>query len=191
MDSRERWNQRHATGAAPGPEPSAALRDLAGELPTHGRALDVAGGAGRHALWLARRGLDVTLVDVSDVAVELAGRGDPRPGTLTALRRDLEEEALPAGPWDLILVSHYLQRSLFEALAAALAPGGLLVYVQPTRRNLERHARPGPAFLVEEGELRAAFEDRLEIIRYDEGWTDEGWTDEGRHEARLLARARP
>jgi tellurite methyltransferase len=145
----------------------------------------VAGGAGRHALWLARRGLDVTLVDVSDVALAQAAKGDPRPGRLIAQPRDLEEVPLPAGPWDLILVFDYLQRSLFSPLAEALSPGGLLLYVQPTRRNLERHARPSARFLVEPGELRAAFDGALEIVRYDEGWLEGG-----RHQARLLGRRR-
>jgi tellurite methyltransferase len=70
---RERWNARYREEAAI-PPPSPFLVGLDALLPRTGRALDVAGGPGRHALWLARRGLDVTLADVSDVALEVAGR---------------------------------------------------------------------------------------------------------------------
>ena len=64
---RERWNARYLEEAET-PPPSPFLLALDGVLPRRGRALDVAGGSGRNALWLARRGLDVTLADVSDVA---------------------------------------------------------------------------------------------------------------------------
>ena len=64
------------------------------------------------------------------------------------LRRSYAAQASLGGPWDLILCCHYLHRPLFPAIAAALAPGGLFVFTQPTRTNLERHARPGAPFLL-------------------------------------------
>lgn len=185
---RERWDARYREEGPCARRPSSpsslitALDDL---LPRRGRALDVAGGAGRHAVWLAGRGLDVTLVDVSPVGVDLARQAARAAGVaLDARVVDLERDALPPGPWDLIVDFHYLQRSLLPALAQALTPGGLLVLVQPTRTNLERHPRPGPAHLLDDGELaRLAAGLPLEVVRLDEGWLDEG-----RHEARLVAR---
>src|SRR5262245_61692495 len=107
----EKWDARYRERGAPG-DPSPWVTSLDGVLPHRGRALDVAGGAGRHAIWLARRGLDVTLCDVSTVGLEIAARAEPR---LTCRRVDLESEPLPAGPWDLIVCFHYLQRALFPA----------------------------------------------------------------------------
>lgn len=180
---RERWDRRYAERGAEAREPAAFLLEIAEELPTRGRALDLAGGAGHNALWLAQRGLAVVLCDVSRVALELAaGEAAARGITLVTDCRDLEVDPPPAGPWDLILVCDYLQRDLFKRFPDLLAPGGVLVYVQPTRRNLERHAHPGARFLLGEGELRELAEG-LEIVRFDEGWTRAG-----RHEARLLAR---
>ncbi|HKA91193.1 MAG TPA: class I SAM-dependent methyltransferase [Haliangiales bacterium] len=185
-DDRGRWNERwRARDHTVADEPSTWLVSLAPHLPARGRALDVAGGAGRHAVWLARRGLDVTLVDVSDEALALADRAAAAAGVPLALVRgdlDADPDALPAGPWDVIVCFHYLDRPLLPRLAAALAPGGVLVFCQPTRRNLERHPRPGPAHLLDEGEA-AAFARGLEIVV-----SEEGWLDEGRHEARLVAR---
>ncbi len=152
-------------------------------LPRSGRALDVAGGTGRHAVWLARRGLDVWLVDVSPVAVELAERAAAAAGVaLHATVADLTRDPLPAGSWDLVLVFHYLQRDLFPELAASLAPGGLLVAAIATVRNLERHDRPPAEYLLAEGEA-PSLAAGLEVVRYDEGWLAEG-----RHEALLVAR---
>lgn len=184
---RARWDARYREEGPCARQPAALITGLDELLPRRGRALDVAGGAGRHAVWLARRGLDVTLVDVSPVGVDLARQAAAAAGVaLDARVLDLEREreSLPPGPWDLIVDFHYLQRSLFPALAAALAPGGLLVFVQPTRSNLERHPRPGPAHLLDDGELaRIAASLPLEVVRLDEGWLEEG-----RHEARLVAR---
>jgi len=176
----ERWRER---GADPG-EPSALLTSLADLLPTRGRALDAGGGAGRHALWLARRGLDVTVADVSPVALTLARDAAAREGLpLHTSALDLEHDALPAGPWDLILSFHYFERALLPAFASALAPGGVLVVVQQTRSNLLRHGHPSSRFLLEDGELARLVPHGLSVVR-----SEEGWLGEGRHEARIVAR---
>ncbi|MCO5169092.1 MAG: class I SAM-dependent methyltransferase [Planctomycetes bacterium] len=182
---RERWDARYREQGPCAAAPSALVTALDDLLPRRGRALDVAGGAGRHAVWLARRGLDVTLVDVSPVGVDLARAAAAAAGVaLDAFALDLERDPLPGGPWDVIVDFHYLQRDLFPAFARLLAPGGVLVFVQPTRTNLERHPRPGPAHLLDDGEAaRLAAGLPLEVLRLDEGWLAEG-----RHEARLVAR---
>ena len=71
---RRRWDARYRAHKPGLRQPSGSLVALADLMPQGGRALDVAGGTGRHALWLARRGLDVTLADLSGVAMELAWR---------------------------------------------------------------------------------------------------------------------
>jgi tellurite methyltransferase len=187
---RERWDTRYRRPGAARRAPSAFLCSLEHLLPAAAprspapRALDVAGGAGRNAIWLARRALDVTLADVSPVALDLARAEAAAAGVvLRLLEVDLETEPLPPGPFDLIVSIDFLCRPLFAAFAAALAPGGLLVYLQPTRTNLERHASPSAAYLLEPGELpRLAV--GLEPVRAEEGWFDD------RHEARLVARRR-
>jgi SAM-dependent methyltransferase len=184
-EDRERWNARYREEGAP-PEPSPFVEGLDAVLPRGGRALDVGGGAGRHALWLARRGLAVTLADVSDVALAQAARAAEAEGlALSTVRVDLEAEPLPSGPFDLVLCTYFLHRPLFAAFPAALAPGGLLVFAHATRSNLLRHARPGPAHVLEDGELPGLVRG-LEVVSYVEGWLESG-----RHEARLVARRPP
>jgi tellurite methyltransferase len=62
------------------------------------------------------------------------------------------------------------------------------VFVQPTRSNLERHPRPGPAHLLDDGELpRLIAPLALEVVRLEEGWFDPH-DEDARHEARLIAR---
>jgi SAM-dependent methyltransferase len=184
---RDKWDARYrARRQQPATrEASGWLQAVADDLPRSGTALDVAGGAGRNALWLARRGLDVTVADVSPVGLSLAReRAEAEGLTLSTRVVDLASEPLPPGPWDVILSVLFLQRDLFPAMAEALAPGGFLVCLQPTVRNLERHAKPPRPFLLEVGELAELVAPLpLEVVRLDEGWTDDG-----HHEARLLAR---
>ena len=182
---RQSWNQRWRERGDAATPPSSFVLSQAHHVPTRGRALDVAGGAGRHAVWLAARGLEVTLVDVAEAGLELAAQRATAAGVdLTLIRADVDHEDLPAGSWGVILVHHFLCRALWPELTAALAPGGLLLLCQPTSLNLERHPSPGPRFLVQPGELDAfARSAGLEIVH-----SHEGWNPEGRHEAELVAR---
>ena len=179
---REKWDSRYRTQGAESMAPSPFLTSL--ELRESGRALDVAGGAGRNAVWLARRGLQVTLVDISREALALA-RAAAADVPLELVCADLETEPLPAGPFDLIISFNFLRRELFAAFADSLAPSGLLVYLQPTLSNLQRHPRPPAAFLLRDRELPTLAQG-LETVRYEEGWFNDG--PEPRHEARLVAR---
>jgi tellurite methyltransferase len=180
---RQRWDARYRERGPGHPEPSPFLLSLDALLPRRGRALDVAGGTGRHALWLARRGLDVTLADLSPVALEVARSAATAVGSpLRTLAVDLEAEPFPAGPWDLVVIVDFLWRPLFDVVPSALAAGGLLVVAHPTDSNLQRHSQPGPRHLLRDGELLGLVHG-LEVIR-----AEEGWTEGGRHEARLVAR---
>lgn len=182
LAERTKWDARYR-GASPAFTPSPFLADLDALLPRSGRALDIGGGTGGNALALARRGLDVTLVDISPVGLALAHDEAIRSGNrLEIVAIDLEREAPPAGPWDLIFQANYLHRPLFQRYPVLLAPGGLLVVAHPTRTNLERHPKPGPDFLLDDGELPGLVSG-LEIVRHDEAWRDDG-----RYEARLVAR---
>jgi tellurite methyltransferase len=178
---REKWNERYRTQQELS-APSPFLDSLDGVLPRAGRALDVAGGSGRNSLWLARRGFDVTLADVSDFALERARQAALAEGlSIATLDLDLESSPLPAGPWDLILCMYFLHRPLFATFAEKLAPGGWLVLAHATRTNLTRNPRPGLDHLLEDGELPVLVRG-LEVVR-----SEEGWMDSGRHEARMAA----
>lgn len=184
-DPRERWNESWQQRSEDR-EPAAFLTGHAELLPERGRALDVAGGDGRNAVWLAGQGLEVTLVDVSDVAVDRAAARAASAGVgIEAVRRDVEHRGLPPGPWDVIVITYFLDRAVLRQAPGLLAVDGLLLFAHPTVRNLERHDRPAREWLLAEGELAelvAGMTD-LEVIE-----TSEGWTEEDRHEARLVAR---
>ena len=156
-------------------EPASWLRNHADLLPASGRALDLACGRGRHALWLAERGLEVLAVDRNSDAIEAIREEAVHRG----LRVSAEVDDLEAGHvtfgtdrFDVIVVVHYLHRPLFPLLVAALRRGGLLIYETFTRAQALRGKPTNPDFLLEPGELRTLVEP-LEIVDYREGVFEE------------------
>jgi tellurite methyltransferase len=181
VSDRDHWNERYTKRPWP-IDPSPWLVNNAELFTTPGRALDVAGGTGRNAIWLASRGWDVTITDVSDIAIErAAARARSCDVTLTTLEIDLAKSDLPGGPWDAIMVFHYLDRALFSVFPTLLGPGGIVIGSLATVTNLECNERPPLPHLLEEGELPGLI-DGLDITSYDESWKD------GHHDARFVAR---
>lgn len=178
---REKWDTRYR-GDDVATDPSPFLLDMLKFAPRRGRALDVAGGAGRNAIVLARRGLDTTIADISTVGLARAEAAAEQAGVrIHTIAVDLSEEPLPRGPWDVVLVFHYLDRLLLPAIEEQLAPSGVLITSIATVRNRERNERPPPSHLLDEGELPSLI-GGLGVVYYEESWRDE------RHEARLVAR---
>jgi tellurite methyltransferase len=182
---RQRWNAKWLERAGELEPTAPFLVEHAHLLPARGRALDVAGGAGRNAVWLAKRGLDVTLIDISRVAIDRAERKAQSAGVrMRFLEADLDTAELPAPLFELVLIAQFLHRERRDDLARLLVTDGVLIAMQPTVDNLERHEHPRRDYLVESGELEAwarglGFE--ILVAR-------EGWTPEGRHEAEIIAR---
>ncbi len=132
-----------------------------------GRALDLAGGEGRNAIWLARRGWDVELVDFSAVALDKARRlADHAEVALTTTRADLvaaaQGDGLQFAGGDLVLVI-YLQlprdelRPVLSGAAHLVRSGGTLLVVSHARRNLTHGVGgpPDPEVLTEPDEVVA------------------------------------
>ena len=181
---RGRWNDKWAA-AEVGTSHGSKLVELIGPwLPESGRVLDVAGGGSTDSLELARRGLDVTVCDVSDVGlIQARQRAIAEDLQIETVEIDLDSAPLPTGPWDVITVANYLNRELLSTFGAALTDGGIVAVIIATVTNLERHPKPGAAFLLDRDEIRDAMAG-LQILHHSEEWRDNV-----RHEAHLVARA--
>src|SRR5262245_13477259 len=166
--------------------PSSWLLQHADVLPREGRALDVACGSGRHALWLAERGLTTLAVDRDVDAVRgLNDIARERRLPLRAEVRDLEDGSDPfaGSTFDVIIVVHYLHRPLFPSLVNALVPNGLLIYETFTRAQAARGKPTNPDFLLGPGEL-------LELVRPLEVLASREGDYDGRMVASVIARCR-
>ena len=186
ITDRDKWDHKYLEAALSKQEPSPLIVAHSQYLPAPGKAIDLAGGNGNHALWLAQLGFEVTLADISQVALDqAASHARDESLSLQTCCLDLEEAPFPAGPWDLILSHLYLYRPLFVDIKKSLAPGGILICAQPTKTNLARHARPPARYLLEDGELPDLVKG-LEILSYQQGWSVSG-----RHDAIVVARRAP
>lgn len=188
-DRKKRWDDRYRRGEetydwVPSPPlPSA----IASEPP--GVALDLACGAGRHALYLAERGWRVVAVDASVEGIALLAREAARrdvAARIDARVVDLTEprEVLAPGGFDLVCDFYYLERPLFDRIRDAVRPGGLFVAAIHVEAPDAPHS-----FLLRPGELEAlATGWGWEILHAREG----GSLEEGhRHSTAELVARRP
>lgn len=154
--------QVESAGDVGGAEEPAArpLLHLAGAwLPYTGQALDLACGAGREAVWLAHRGLEVIGIDIAEEGLALAAAHAERHGVARRVRlvaADLDDGLPPGceGPFDVIVACHFRSAILEEAVRTRLRQGGVVV-----ASRLSMVGRSGAAveqaFLAEPGELAA------------------------------------
>jgi dihydroneopterin aldolase len=157
------------------PLPSRFVSQQFNRLPK-GRALDVACGSGRHALYLASHGFEVDAIDRDDESLaKLSAAAAQQHLTHVITRRvDLERATddrpeFPANTYDAIIVCFYLHRPLFPWLIEALKPRGVLLYETFTIENYLRHRHPRRwEFCLAQNEL-LRLTSSLRVLSYDEG----------------------
>jgi SAM-dependent methyltransferase len=181
MEERTLWDKKYREHSHSSLEPdpflvSAYDEFLPGSAP--GLALDVAGGVGRHAIWLAQHGWRVKLLDISEVGIKQAEENVHRAGMAASISAEICDlntmHDLGQQQYDLVLVFFFLQRELFPALISALKPGGLLIYKTYTTEQKNFAGGPShPMFLLEPNELLRAFSS-LRVLHYHENIREKG-----------------
>ena len=160
---RQRWDAiYHQRANQPYPAPDPLLFQHT-PPPANGsaRALDLAAGLAQNGLWLAAQGYTVDVMEISRVALtraqaEAAARGLHR---LNFFQVDLENAALERDVYDFVCVFRFLQRDFFSQLRTVVKPGGRLVYQTFNVNHLDQSPDFNRAYLLESGELTAAFSD--------------------------------
>lgn len=192
QDAQDFWSDKYrASGEAYlfGTAPNRFLESQSALLVPGQRALSIADGEGRNAVWLAQQGLDVTATELSPVALD-------RAATLAAERGVSVDFALadalcwtyPEQAFDLV-VGIFIQfaspderRVLFENIKHTLRPGGRLVLQGYTPKQLD-YRTGGPSAvenLYTEALLRDAFEDfDIELLTEYEDVLNEGLAHRG------------
>jgi tellurite methyltransferase len=132
-EQRAHWDLKYEQGLPALMQPDPFFLSAYGQLvgkyfPNAGEALDLAGGLGRHALWLAGRNWRVTVVDLSSVAIgKLSQVALELNVNLDLLVGDAAEYKFEPSGFDLIVLFYHLDRNLFPKMVSALKPGGLLI----------------------------------------------------------------
>ena len=141
------------------------------------RAVDLACGAGRHAVYLAEAGFDVTAVDFSEEGLASARRlAESREVSIETVALDLEADGIDLGEqtYDLAVVFFYLHRPLFPRIARCLRPGGLVIYKTYSVDQLRYPGCPRHRIhMLEHNELLKVFSE-FRVLRYEEEWEGKG-----------------
>ncbi len=152
-----------------GSGPAQFLADNIALLP-RGRTLDIAMGAGRNAVYLAKIGFSVEGVDISPQRVASAQRLAQKAGVaITARVADLEDEyRIKKGVYDVIICFNYLQRPLIPQIKDGLRTGGMVVYETYIVDQAQWGKPRNPDHLLKHNELLDLFRD-FRCLRYREG----------------------
>ncbi len=182
------WDDRYRAREFPhSTTPAAILTDVI-DIAPDGRALDVATGTGRHAIYLAENGYEVDAIDFSRVGLTRAAESARERGvSVHWIQADLTEFTFPEDRYGLITVIGYKDLNLVRALVDALVPGGILVY--------EHHL--GPAATASSGPSTDNYRFRhnellhaslpLRILSYRE-WNQQDDTTSGSPRVTLVGR---
>jgi SAM-dependent methyltransferase len=142
------------------------------EKSLEGPVLDLACGNGHNGIFLATKGLEVTLSDNSEEALKEAAKlAQENQVKVTFWQVDLEKEGrnpLPAESFGAILVFRYLHRPLIPCIRKSLRNGGILLYETYTVEQPKFGKPHNPHFLLKPGELQKWFGD-WEILYKFEG----------------------
>ena len=177
---REKWNKKYRTESR-SEEPSPIVEKFHALAQT-GKALDIATGNGRNALFLADQGFQVEAVDISDEGLANLSKRHP---SIYPVCADLDSFDIPANRYSLIINIRFLNRRLFPYIIEGLIPGGMLIFETyldtPLPRETDHFCKD---YLLRSNELLHAFL-ALHILFYQETTSDD--PDDPRHTASLVA----
>ena len=166
----KRYNEKEDEGIRP---PSRILKELISRLPL-GKALDLACGDGRNAIFLAERGFQVDAVDSSMAAVERGKSFAIEAGlNVNFICADLESFEIQRDSYHVITNFYYLQRSLIPEMKKGLKEGGAILFETYTLEQKELGRPRNLDYLLGDNELLQLFSD-MHISYYREGLYTEG-----------------
>jgi SAM-dependent methyltransferase len=136
-----------------------------------GRALDIATGEGRNAVFLAQHGFQVDAVDISEVGLEKARKLAREAGLrIRTIPADLDIYPIPEEHYDLIANFYFLDRSLISKIRGGLKKGGRVIFETYLieQRDLGTKGPRNPKYFLKHNELLRMFKG-FRILLYREG----------------------
>lgn len=172
-ENRSHWDLKYEQGlpSLEKPDPfflSAFSEFVADQFPKGGRALDLAGGIGRHALWLAKRSWQVTVVDISEVAIrKLDQKARQLDLKLDLLALDAAKYKFESTHFDLIVLYYHFDRDICPRILSALKLGGFVICKSSLSWNPDGGFAPISINPLERNEILSMFP-ALRVIHHQE-----------------------
>ncbi len=172
----KRWNDRFGREEfAFGKEPNPFLKKHIRLLPK-GKALDIASGEGRNAVFLAQNGFEVDAVDISEKGLKKAQKLARDKGVkINTFLIDLDQYQIKKERYDLIANFYFLRRRLIPRIKKGLKNGGRVIFETYLleHRTLGTGGPKQAKYFLKPNELLGLFKD-LRILFYREGIFKEG-----------------
>ncbi len=175
QQDRSKWNQRYAEDSYRKANPVCLLENWITKIPV-GKALDVACGTGRNAIFMAQAGFDVDAIDISREGLNEAKKNAESQGIdIYWVEHDFDQAYEFETDYSLIVVLWYVNLPLISRLCDNLAPGGYLLCEEHLITEQQVTGPGNSSFRVEPGQLREAVS-ALDILMYKESieTNDEG-----------------
>ncbi len=173
LKDKEKWNQKYqADEYISGKGPCEWLAENASLLTGKGKALDIACGEGRNAVYAASLGYDVLGIDISEAGVQKTqALAKEKNCSIDTLVTDLDDFEFSENTFDLVMCFNFLDRRLFSGIRKTLKPGGLVFYETFNRDHL-KHTSFKREWVLEYNELLEQFKN-FRVLRYREVNRDE------------------
>lgn len=172
----KRWDQRFGRKEfAFGKEPNPFLKKHI-RLLLKGRALDIASGEGRNAVFLAQNGFEVDAVDISEKGLKKAQKLAREKGVkINTFPVDLDQYQIEKGRYDLVTNFYFLRRSLIPKIKKGLKKGGRVIFETYIleQRKLGTGGPKQAKYFLKPNELLRLFKN-FRILFYREGIFKEG-----------------
>ena len=183
----EKWDKIYSKEREQVASATAVVRDNLHLLPGSGIGLELACGLAANSFAIAGPSLKMDAWDISAVAVEQVNqRAAAEAANVSAVARDVVEQPPEQGCYDLVVVSHFLDRSIIAAIINCLKPGGLVFYQTFSQTRVGEGGPSNMAFRLADNELLSLFAGFKVLLYREEGL--QGDTSKGfRNEAMLVA----
>ncbi len=150
--------------------PAYVLTEFHHLLPAQGKALDLASGPGANALFLAQHNMESHAWDISSAAIEhLTGSAKKLYLNINTEVRDVISSPPEANSFDVIVVSHFLDRQIIPRIISALRENGLLFYQTFTRARVQESGPSSEKYRLAKNELLDLCKGLDTIVYREEG----------------------
>lgn len=171
MADKQKWDKKYTQmEALMQPRPPSAFMCKQIAAIAGGKAIDIACGTGRNALYLAQEGFEVDAVDISAVALNaLKKQVDSR--AIVCIEADLDTYAFNSA-YDLAVICNFLDRALITRALQALNPSGVLVIETFMHHEENEKSNSNPDYLLKPKELQAFCTEGFALLDYGEYWNE-------------------
>ncbi len=171
-----KWDKKFSKeDYAYGKEPLPFLKENV-DLLKKGRALDIAAGEGRNAVFLAQQGFAVDALDISAVGLVKATSLAKVKGVeenLKTVEADLDTYLFPKDSYDTIIMVNFTDRKMTQQIVHALKDGGTFLYAARTLDFTRKRGKKfNPDYLWETNEVLRHFGEHFTVIKYEENPND-------------------